>query len=68
MFFVLGIDTKVHRLGEGQIRECPRCQNTTQWQQLRSFRQLTLFFVVPALRWGRRRYETCGICGASVDV
>ncbi len=68
MFFVVGIDTKVRPLGDGQIRECPRCRNTTQWQRRRSFRQFTLFFVLPVMRWGRRRYESCGICGAIIDV
>lgn len=68
MFFVFGIDTKVRHLGDGRARTCPRCHNTTHWQRMRSFRQFTLFFVLPVMRWGRRQYETCGICGAVVDV
>lgn len=68
VFFIIGIDTKLRHLGDGATRECPRCHNTTQWLRMRSFRQLTLFFVIPVLRWRRRQYETCGICGAVIDV
>lgn len=68
MFLVFGIDTKVRPLGEGQVRECRRCHNTTRWLRMRSFRQFTVFFVLPVLRWERRRYESCGLCGASIDV
>ncbi|MBP2381340.1 zinc-ribbon domain-containing protein [Brachybacterium sacelli] len=68
MFFLIGLDTKLRHLGDGETRECPRCHNTTRWLRMRSFRQLTLFFVLPVLRWKRRRYESCGICGAVIDL
>lgn len=67
MLFIASIDTKVRTLGEGLTRECPHCHNTAPWHRMRSFRQCTLFFVLPVLRWGRRQYETCGICGATAD-
>ena len=66
MFFIFGIDTKTREIGSGHTRQCPRCHNTTQWARLRSFNQLTIFFVIPIWRWKRREYESCGICGETV--
>lgn len=68
MFLIFGIDTKQRDLGRGVTRTCPRCRNTTQWARIRTFKQFTLFFVIPAWRWGRQRLEVCGICGHSVQV
>lgn len=68
MLLIFGITTKQRELGPGQTRQCPRCHNSTQWLRMRTFRQFTVFFVIPVARWGRRRFETCGICGTSVDV
>lgn len=66
MFFVLfGYDTKRQHLGAGEVRTCSRCGNTTQWSQMREFKQFTLFFI-PIARWKHRRFEACGICGAAV--
>ncbi|WP_193105770.1 zinc-ribbon domain-containing protein [Brachybacterium sp. FME24] len=67
MFFIFGIASKQQDLGPGATRACPRCHNTTQWSRVKSFRQFTLFFVIPVARWGRRQYEQCGICGATVE-
>ncbi|QCU78760.1 zinc-ribbon domain-containing protein [Citricoccus sp. SGAir0253] len=67
MFFIVGLDSRQQLLGPGAMRTCPRCHNTTQWARARTFRQLTLFFV-PVARWGRRRVETCGVCGASLEA
>lgn len=67
MFFVFGFGTKQEHLGPGETRTCPRCHNTTQWAQMREFRQLTLFFV-PVARWKRRSLEVCGVCGTTVDA
>jgi hypothetical protein len=68
MLFIFGLDSKQRSSGPGQTRTCPRCHNTTQWTRMRSFRQFTVFFVIPVARWQRRRFEVCGICGASIDV
>ncbi|MBW0118606.1 zinc-ribbon domain-containing protein [Pseudonocardia abyssalis] len=65
MFFLFGLGTKQKRLGPGETRTCPRCHNTSQWVRMREFRQFTVFFV-PLARWGRRQFESCGICGAAV--
>jgi hypothetical protein len=67
VFFLFGLGTKQQRVGPGETRTCPRCHNTTQWARMREFRQFTVFFV-PLARWGRRRFEACGICGAAVEV
>lgn len=64
-FFLFGYGTKQKALGAGQVRTCPRCHNTTQWQRVREFKQLSVFFV-PVARWQRREFELCGICGAAV--
>jgi hypothetical protein len=34
---------------------------------MREFKQFTVFFV-PVARWARRQLETCGICGAVIEV
>jgi transcription elongation factor Elf1 len=67
MFFLFGFGTKQRHLGPGETRTCPRCGNTTRWDRVRQFRQLSVFFV-PVARWKRREFETCGICGASVEA
>nr|WP_272902547.1 zinc-ribbon domain-containing protein [Brevibacterium daeguense] len=59
--------TKQQRLGAGTVRTCPRCNNTTQWERIREFKQFTLFFV-PLARWNRRRLERCSICSAAIEV
>ena len=63
LFF--GYGTKHKHLGAGQVRTCPRCHNTTQWNRMREFKQLSVFFI-PVARWGRRQFEVCGICGSAV--
>ena len=63
LFF--GYGTKQKHLGAGRVRTCPRCHNTTQWNRMREFKQLSVFFV-PVARWGRRQFEVCGICGTAV--
>lgn len=67
VFFLFGYGPKQQHLGAGQTRTCPRCHNTTQWARMREFKQFTVFFI-PIARWGRREFETCGICGAAVAV
>jgi zinc-ribbon family len=67
VFFLFGFGSKQQHLGPGETRTCPNCHNTSQWARLREFRQFTVFFV-PVARWGRRRLEVCGICGAAVEV
>lgn len=67
MFFLFGFGSKQQHLGPGETRNCPNCHNTSQWARLREFRQFTVFFV-PVARWGRRRLEVCGICGAALEV
>jgi hypothetical protein len=67
VFFLFGFGTKQQDLGPGEVRPCPHCGNTSQWVQVRQFRQLTVFFV-PIARWGRQRLEVCGICGTAVEV
>ena len=67
MFFLFGFGTKQQHVGPGQTRTCPNCGNTTQWERMRQVKQFTVFFV-PVARWGRRHFETCGICGAAVEV
>ncbi len=62
-----GYGTKQQHLGPGETRTCPRCHNTAQWVRMRQFTQVTVFFV-PVARWNRRRIESCGICGTSVEV
>ena len=65
--FLFGLGTKQRDLGPGEVRACPNCANTSQWARVQESRQFTVFFI-PILRWGRRRYEVCGICGATVEV
>ncbi|WP_459545521.1 zinc-ribbon domain-containing protein [Nocardia sp. X0981] len=65
MFFIFGFGTKRKPLGPGETRTCPRCHNTTQWLRMREFKQFTVFFV-PVVRWKRRRFEACGVCGAEI--
>ena len=67
MFFLFGFGSKQQDLGPGAVRACPNCGNTSQWQRLRQFRQVTVFFV-PVARWGRQQLEVCGICGTAVEV
>jgi hypothetical protein len=67
VFFLFGFGTKQQDLGPGEVRPCPRCGNTSQWERVRQFRQFTVFFV-PLARWGRRQLEVCGICGTAVEV
>lgn len=63
MLLIAGVTGKTGNQGPGATRTCPRCGNTTQWQRLKSYRQFTLFFVLPLWRWGRQEYEQCGVCG-----
>ncbi|QZT62781.1 zinc-ribbon domain-containing protein [Mycolicibacterium austroafricanum] len=65
MLFFFGYGTRQKYLGAGQVRTCPRCHNTTQWNRMSEFKQFTLLFV-PIARWGRRQFENCTICGAAV--
>lgn len=67
MFFLFGFGSKQQDLGPGAVRACPNCGNTSQWHLVRRFRQVSVFFI-PLIRWGRRRFEVCGICGATVEV
>ena len=67
MFFLFGFGTRQKHIGPGATRTCPRCHNTTRWARMRSYKQLTVFFV-PVLRWKRRQVEVCGICGAAVEA
>ncbi len=66
VFVIFGLGTKQRNLGLGEVRNCPRCGNTTQWTRMREFKQFSLFFV-PVARWKRRHLEVCGICGAAID-
>ena len=68
MFFllILGLATHLKPLGQGDERTCPRCHNTTTWARLRESTQLTLFFI-PVLRWGRREFDACPVCGQRVE-
>ncbi len=67
MFFLFGFGTRQQHVGPGQTRTCPHCGNTSQWARVRQFRQVTVFFV-PVARWGRRRFEVCGICGTTIEA
>ena len=67
MFFLFGFGSKQQDLGPGAVRACPNCGNTSRWHLVRQLKQFTVFFI-PLMRWGRRRYEVCGICGATVEV
>ena len=67
VIFFFGLGTKQQHLGPGETRTCPRCHNTTQWTRMREFKQFTVFFV-PVARWKRRQLETCGICGAVIEI
>jgi len=67
VFFLFGFGTKQKDLGPGAVRTCPSCGNTTLWGRVRQFKQFTVFFV-PIVRWGRRQFEVCGICGTAVEV
>ena len=67
MFFLFGFGSKQRDDGPGQVRTCSRCGNTAQWARGRQFRQITGFFI-PIARWGRRRFEVCGICGTTVEA
>jgi hypothetical protein len=67
VFLLFGFGTRQKLVGPGTTRTCPRCHNTTQWSRMRSYKQFTVFFV-PLLRWKRRYFETCGVCGAAVEV
>jgi hypothetical protein len=69
MFFLLifGLATHLKQLGAGSERTCPRCHNTTTWPRLRESTQLTLFFI-PVLRWGRRGFEACPVCGQRAEL
>ena len=67
MFFLFGFGTKQQLLGPGETRTCPRCANTTQWELVRQYKQLSVFFI-PIARWGRRRFETCPVCGTSLEI
>jgi len=67
VIFFFGLGTKQQHRGPGSTRTCPRCHNTTQWTRMREFKQFTVFFV-PVARWKRRQLETCGICGAAIEV
>lgn len=66
MFFLFGYGIKQKHLGAGEMRTCPRCQNTTQWMRMSEYKQFSLFFV-PLARWKRQQLEVCGICGAAVQ-
>lgn len=68
MLLIAGVTSKTNDQGPGASRTCPRCGNTTVWQRRKSFRQFTLFFVIPLWRWDREQYEQCGICGQTVAV
>ncbi|MFC7375640.1 hypothetical protein ACFQRD_10225 [Brachybacterium sp. GCM10030268] len=68
MFFIFSIAPKERDLGPGATRTCPRCHNTAQWMRRKAFQQFTLFFVLPVARWGRREYEQCPICGATLGA
>lgn len=68
MLLIAGVTSKTTDQGEGTTRTCPRCGNATVWLRRKSFRQFTLFFVIPLWRWGRRTYEQCGICGQTVQA
>ena len=67
VFFLFGFGTKEQDLGPGETRNCPHCNNTSQWARIRQFSQISLFFI-PVARWKRRQLEVCGICGAAVEV
>ena len=62
MFFLFfGFGTRVKRVGDAGERACPRCHNTTRWQQLERYRYLSLFFVRLA-RWHRENLAACPVC------
>ena len=67
VLFIFGFGTRQKLLGAGQVRTCPRCNNTTQWSRMREYRQFTLFFI-PVARWKRRNFEVCGVCGAAAAI
>ena len=67
IFLFFGIHTKVKQLGAAAVRACPRCHNVTAWEHLRSYEELTLFFL-PILRWSRQELEVCPVCGSAVEV
>lgn len=67
MFIFFGYGTKRQDLGPGETRRCPRCNNTTQWERLLQFQQVTVFFI-PVARWKHRHLEICGICGALTEA
>jgi hypothetical protein len=67
VFFLFGYGIKRQHLGPGEVRTCPRCNNTTQWARIRQFKQFTLFFV-PVARWKRRQFEECTVCGTVVEI
>jgi zinc ribbon protein len=67
IFLLFGGGRRVKQLGAGDTRECPRCHNSSRWERLRSYHELTFFFI-PILRWGRRELEGCAICGETIEV
>lgn len=68
MFVIFGISSRTKALGPGATQMCPRCGNQVTFTRIRSWRQLTVFFVVPLWRWGRREYDQCGICSHAIMV
>ncbi len=67
MFLLFGFGSKRTVLGQGSVRTCPRCHNSTQWARMKQYRQFSLFFV-PIARWNRVEFEECGICGAATSL
>ena len=66
LFLLFGGGHRIKPLGDGAVRDCPRCHNTTTWMRARSFYELTFFFL-PILRWRRRELEACPICGEAAS-
>lgn len=67
LFLIFGGGLRLKERGEGQRRMCGRCHNETVWRALRSYRELTLFFI-PVLRWHRRDIEACPVCGQVTEA
>lgn len=67
LFLLFGGGTRFRIEGTGEERTCPRCHNTSTWQRLRRFQELT-FFLIPVARWGRHEFETCPVCGEAQEL
>lgn len=67
MIFIYGTRMFKKIIGEGDMYQCPKCNNAGRWQVIRTISWFT-FFYIPIFPYYIKRYLICPFCQCGYKI